>query len=183
MSTTTLAFGDVAQKVLPCKGAEYTDTLIKQLSDGGAASPSAFQGLTDEQFFDRFSTHLQFTNEEIADLQEVRNYVDGAGTVGPECKHNGDACDPHENSCSPMRSARSDSSGSADLCLISFVKSMLPSRSTDYIETLIKKLSDDGISKPTHLLGRNKHYYCRCPEFNDKECGDVNQLREMVHRS
>ena len=36
MSTTTLAFGDVAQKVLPCKGAEYTDTLIKQLSDGGS---------------------------------------------------------------------------------------------------------------------------------------------------
>ena len=134
MPTTTLALGDVVQKVLPCKGAEYTDTLIKQLSDGGAASPSAFQGLTDEQFFDRFSTQLDFTNEEIADLQEVRNYVDGAGTVGPECKHNGDACDPHENSCSPMRSARSDSSGSADLCLISFVKSMFSSRSTDYTE-------------------------------------------------
>ena len=135
MPTTTLALGDVVQKVLPCKGAEYTDTLIKQLSDGGAASPSAFQGLTDEQFFDRFSTQLDFTNEEIADLQEVRNYVDGAGTVGPECKHNGDACDPqHRRPECKNNLLGTDSSGSADLCLISFVKSMFSSRSTDYTE-------------------------------------------------
>ena len=141
----TLALFDVVQKVMPCKGAEYTDTLIKQLSDGGAASPSAFQGLTDEQFFDRFSTDLGFTDEEMAELQEVRNYVDGAGTDG----------------------------------LTSFVKAFIR-KGAEYIDTLIKKLSDDDISKPTDLLWKGEDYYCRCAEFNLKEYADVNDLQEIL---